>query len=219
MPFLNRPFIYHIVETLLDLGIREFEFCCHSDASAYRKVLGDGERWGAKFRFETESSLHSETEGFEDCQVFSANAIPFSSESPTRMLRIDSPNSYLSSQQNAMSRNLSSMLTVERQLRDDIWVGRNVSIHPSALLNGPILIGENTRIASGVTLGPYAVIGSNCLVDRNTSIERATVLPNIYLGEGLQVTDSIVFPETIVNARLGVGLPIKDSLIIGSFPW
>ncbi|MDG1874815.1 MAG: hypothetical protein P8J27_12950 [Mariniblastus sp.] len=219
IPFLNRPFLYHVVEALLETGIREFQFCGMNDITPYRRILGDGQRWGAKFRFEAQSTQEMVTENFHSQRVFSSNTIPFSSKTSTQMLRVDSPRYYLDSQQRIMSENLASMLSVERQLRDDIWIGRNVSIHPTALLNGPILIGENTRIASGVTLGPYAVVGSNCLIDRNTSIERATVLPNLYVGEGLQVNDSIVSSSAIVNARLNVELPFSNRLIISSFPW
>lgn len=45
-----------------------------------------------------------------------------------------------------------------------IWIGEQCSISPTAVLNGPILIGNRVKIEDGAVIGPYTVIGSDCRI-------------------------------------------------------
>jgi NDP-sugar pyrophosphorylase family protein len=223
IPFLNRPFIYHVVETLVERGCRVVEFFCDHDISRHRKILGDGERWGVEFHFHESPAPFAEEAG-PDLGVrrsVTAHTLPFSSENqtPRQMIRVDSPRAFLESQEAAMKMDFSSRLTIEQCLRDGVWVGRNVSIHPTVTLEGPVLIGDNTHVSAGAHVGPYTVIGADCLIDRNTSVTRSTVLPNVYVGEGLDVIRSIVSSQRILNVHLGTNLPVSDGLVLGRFPW
>lgn len=51
LPFLNRPFLHHLADTLVDRGIEEIEFVGGTDVRSYAALLGNGERWGVTFRF------------------------------------------------------------------------------------------------------------------------------------------------------------------------
>lgn len=51
LTLVDRPFIQHVVEQLIDAGITEFDFVlCHSPEK-FESLLGDGTRWGSTFRF------------------------------------------------------------------------------------------------------------------------------------------------------------------------
>lgn len=51
MPLVDRPFLQHLVECLVDRGIKEIDFLLHDSPRFIEKCLGDGERWGGKFTF------------------------------------------------------------------------------------------------------------------------------------------------------------------------
>lgn len=215
IPFLNRPFLFHVIDTLVSAGAKEIQFVGFSSA-AYEMVLGNGERWGVRFVFgEAEKDSTEST-----TKQFAAHALPFSSGTgeTTEPLRVDSPELYLTAQRSVMRASLADYLTVERELLPQVWCHRNVTLHPSVKLEGPVLIGENTRVAAGVTLGPFTVIGANCYIDRNSSLRDSCVFPNVYVGEGLDAHGLIIDSNTVHNIRLNAKLQIKDDLVVGRFP-
>ena len=216
--FLNRPFLHHVVETLIQHGFWKFEFHCEGSLIPYRTQMGLGERWGVEFKFAKDNNLAFGESQPNDAHVFGGHSLPYSSKEQGGLLRIDTTEHYLQAQRQALTIRAESMLTIERQQAPSVWVGRNASIHPSAIVRGPVLIGENSRIGSGAVLGPNTVIGSNCMIDRNTSIGESTVFSNVYVGEGLSISDSIVSKGGVVNIRLGAELAIQDDLLVGQFP-
>jgi len=51
LPLVDRPFIQHVVEFLVEGGISRFEFVLSHLPEKIEKLLGDGSRWGSVFRF------------------------------------------------------------------------------------------------------------------------------------------------------------------------
>ena len=51
LPLVDRPFIQHVVEFLVEGGITQFEFVLSHLPGKIRDLLGDGSRWGSTFRF------------------------------------------------------------------------------------------------------------------------------------------------------------------------
>jgi hypothetical protein len=50
-PLLDRPFLQHVVERLVDRGARVLEVVACDAPEALRQVLGDGRRWGVTVRY------------------------------------------------------------------------------------------------------------------------------------------------------------------------
>jgi lipopolysaccharide/colanic/teichoic acid biosynthesis glycosyltransferase len=50
-PLVDRPFVQHVVEFLVDRGVTEFDFILHHAPEQIERLLGDGGRWGSRFRF------------------------------------------------------------------------------------------------------------------------------------------------------------------------
>jgi acetyltransferase-like isoleucine patch superfamily enzyme len=46
---VGRPFVQHVVESVVGLGIRDLHFILTPDDRSTRSALGDGTRWGARF--------------------------------------------------------------------------------------------------------------------------------------------------------------------------
>ena len=51
LPLVDRPFIQHTVEFLIQEGITQFEFVLSHLPEKMEDLLGDGSRWGSNFRF------------------------------------------------------------------------------------------------------------------------------------------------------------------------
>ena len=79
-----------------------------------------------------------------------------------------------------------------RQIRDQVWVGEGVEIADSARVVGPTYIGERTIIRSGATIGPFASVERDCVVDCGTTVQRSTVMPQTYLAPGVLIQDGVV---------------------------
>ena len=50
-PLIDRPFVQHVVECLVEHGFKRIDFMLNDRPEQYKKLLGDGERWGADFEF------------------------------------------------------------------------------------------------------------------------------------------------------------------------
>ena len=51
LPLLDRPFIQHVVEALVGQGILQVDFILSHGPEKIERLLGDGQRWGARFRY------------------------------------------------------------------------------------------------------------------------------------------------------------------------
>jgi NDP-sugar pyrophosphorylase family protein len=51
LPLLNRPFIHHVVEHLVEQGVTRIDFVLSNLPEKIEGSLGDGTRWGADFRY------------------------------------------------------------------------------------------------------------------------------------------------------------------------
>ena len=64
----------------------------------------------------------------------------------------------------------------------------------------PVLFGKNCTIADTAKIGPYAVLGDNCTVGENATVEHSVCWDSVTLGKNSQVRQSV----------LGNGMTIKD---------
>jgi NDP-sugar pyrophosphorylase family protein len=122
----------------------------------------------------------------------------------------------LAAHHTVLSNTFSGLLLTGREIEHGIWLARNVSLHPTARLVPPVYIGENCRIGKGVQLGPGAVVGNDCVLDKHCSVVHSSVFPGSYVGEGLELRESIVDKNRLVNVRVGAAVEITDDFILGS---
>ena len=96
-----------------------------------------------------------------------------------------------------------------------IWIGGNVSLHPTATLIPPVFIAPDCRIGRGVRLGPNTVVGNHSIVSEKTKIENACILPETYLGRDLDVEWAMVDRNCLLSGATGVSTAVPDSFLIG----
>ena len=108
------------------------------------------------------------------------------------------------------------LLITGRVMDACVWLGRNVSLHPTAHLEPPVFVGPDCEIGEGVSLGPYVSIEGNCVLDRACSVRQSLVFRNTYVGEALELEDVVATAKLIANARYNAVVPVPDDFLLGS---
>ena len=97
------------------------------------------------------------------------------------------------------------------RLADGVWLGEGSEIDPSALIEGPAIIGENCRIGAGVRVGEYTVLGANVRVRRDVDLERVVIHDNAYIGEAARLRGTVVGRA----CDLRKGVRCEDGSVLG----
>lgn len=95
-----------------------------------------------------------------------------------------------------------------------IWISPKAQISPSAQLNAPVFIGENTQVGEGVKVGPYSVIEKHCVIDNASTVQNTMICRNSYVGEGLELVDSIVDRNILISLKNDAKIVITDDFIL-----
>ncbi len=90
-----------------------------------------------------------------------------------------------------------------------VWAGRDVQIHPSARLCGPVLIGDNTCIQAGAAVFGPTQIGTNVRIGPNAIVENSVVWDNARLGRNSHLRRCLVD----YKRRIPSGVMLCDSLV------
>ena len=81
-------------------------------------------------------------------------------------------------------------------------------IHPTAVLEESITLGQNVRI------GALCWVGQNCLIEDNVTLyPRVVVYPGVSIGEGSLIHAGVVIRE---NVQIGKRVIIQNGAVIGS---
>jgi mannose-1-phosphate guanylyltransferase/phosphomannomutase len=103
-------------------------------------------------------------------------------------------------------------------LRPGVWLGKGSTVDPSAVLDGPAIIGDNCSIGPGVVLGEYTTLGSNVRVAEGATVRRSVVNDNGYLGTGVRVEGAVVGRSCDLRqgARLEPGAVLGEGCLVGA---
>ena len=103
-------------------------------------------------------------------------------------------------------------------LRQGVWLGKGADVDPSAVIEGPALIGDNCSIGPGTTVGEYCVLGANVRVGDNATLQRTVVHDNAFLGPGTRLDGCVVGRSC--DLRQGVrceeGVVLGDETFVGA---
>ena len=102
-----------------------------------------------------------------------------------------------------------AMRPLGKEIRDQVWVGEGVSLANSAKIIGPAYIGDRTIVRAGATIGPYASVERDSLVDCGTALERSTVLPGTHVAPGLLIRHALVDGRHLENLACGVVVDLQ----------
>lgn len=104
------------------------------------------------------------------------------------------------------------------ETRPGVWVGENAEIAQSARLVPPAFIGRGVKLADEclITRGTNVERGSH--IDFGTALEDSSILPDTYLGIGLDLSHSIADGKNLWNLQHDVALEITDPVVMRPHP-
>jgi mannose-1-phosphate guanylyltransferase/phosphomannomutase len=104
------------------------------------------------------------------------------------------------------------------QMKEGVWVGEGVDVSPDAILEGPVLIGDNSRVEAGAVLAPYTVLGADVVVKADAHLERTVVHDHCYIGQSARLRGAVIGRANDIrdHARIEEGVVIGDECFVGN---
>jgi mannose-1-phosphate guanylyltransferase len=78
------------------------------------------------------------------------------------------------------------------QRAEGLWVENGVRIHPTAAIEGRVVLNKDAVIGRGVTLIGDVTVGNNCWIKPGATIKQSILLPGSYVGDGAYLEGCIV---------------------------
>lgn len=100
------------------------------------------------------------------------------------------------------------------EVRPGLWIDEEAQIGRSARLVAPVFIGRKARIADDCLITRSSAVEHHSHVDFGTVVEDSSILPNTYVGIGLDLAHSVVDGSEITNLHHGVRLNISDPVVL-----
>lgn len=94
---------------------------------------------------------------------------------------------------------------------DQIYIGSNTMVEPTALIKGPTYIGDNTEIRHGAYIRGNVLVGDNCVVGHATEIKSSVMLGDSKAGHFAYIGDSI-----LGEVNLGAGTKLANLKMVDS---
>lgn len=82
-----------------------------------------------------------------------------------------------------------------------IWIARSARVHPSAVIEGPCIIGAESELRPGAFLRGRVLVGAGCVVGNSTEVKNAILFDRVQVPHFNYVGDSILG----YRAHLGAG--------------
>jgi glucose-1-phosphate thymidylyltransferase len=98
------------------------------------------------------------------------------------------------------------------RLQGKIQVGKGTVLGPNVLIRGPVVIGENCRIAEAY-IGPYTSIGNNVHI-LDSEIEHTVVFEGANINCGERIVDSLIGKNVSITAARRT-MPRGHKLFVG----
>jgi len=73
-----------------------------------------------------------------------------------------------------------------------VWVSPRARVDEGARLEGPVFVDDDCAVKAGARLGPYTVLGRECLVEEDANVAGAIVWPGTRIGREAEVRDCII---------------------------
>ena len=90
------------------------------------------------------------------------------------------------------------------------------SVHPSAVVEGPVAFGDNCSIGAGACIKGPAVLGDGCRISDGATIDKAIIWRNVRVGKGASIRESVIGDNCSVGDRsiIESGSVVGDNVVI-----
>ena len=103
-----------------------------------------------------------------------------------------------------------------REIKPNVWVGLRAQVSPEANLCAPCWIGDRAFIGPGTIIGPMAVVENDSFIERGAQVSNSVISPETFVGEFVEVRNSIALGGTLVNWKRSSCVKVSDTFLLGS---
>lgn len=75
---------------------------------------------------------------------------------------------------------------------EDVWIAKTARVAPTAYINGPCIIGENTEVRHCAFIRGNALVGDNCVVGNSTELKNVILIGSVQVPHYNYVGDSVL---------------------------
>lgn len=100
-----------------------------------------------------------------------------------------------------------------------IWVSPSTSIHPTADIQGPVVIGRNVSIGRNVKIRGPVSIGANCRIGDDAVIDQSIIWRGTLIEQKATVKNCILGDDCVIKEGASVqeGSVLGDGAVVGSY--
>ncbi|MDR3707892.1 MAG: sugar phosphate nucleotidyltransferase [Capsulimonadaceae bacterium] len=93
-----------------------------------------------------------------------------------------------------------------------LWVSANTSIHPTADISGPVVIGRNVSIGRNVKIRGPVSIGANCRIGDDAVIDQSIVWRGTIIEPNATVSNCILGDDCVIKE----GAAVQEGSVLGN---
>jgi len=92
----------------------------------------------------------------------------------------------------------------------------STSVHPSAIVVGPVAFGDNCSIGAGACIKGPAVLGDGCIISDGAIVDKAIMWRNVLVGKGASIRESVIGDNCSVgdHSIIESGSVVGDNVVI-----
>ncbi len=94
--------------------------------------------------------------------------------------------------------------------------GWKVKIKQKSQLQNYAYLGDCVEVHKKAQLHDQVILGSHCFIDQYVDLKNSIVMPGIYIGQYLNISDAIVTGKEVIRVDCGVVIPIEDENLISN---
>lgn len=95
-----------------------------------------------------------------------------------------------------------------------LTTGFMTRIHPRVLKSGRVHAGNNCRVHPSCSLSGNVVLNSGVVIDRNSTVENSLILDRTFVGENLEIRNSILSGGLIIRVDTGAVVEVTDRFLM-----
>ncbi len=79
-----------------------------------------------------------------------------------------------------------------KEIEKGVWIGENVTVSKTAVIQGPAIIGKGTEIRPGAYLRGNIITGEKCVIGNSTELKNCILLDNVQVPHYNYIGDSVL---------------------------
>jgi NDP-sugar pyrophosphorylase family protein len=213
-PALGQSVVEYWMSHLACAGVKEVALLANDRPDAVRNVIGNGSRWGVAAEVMAESRELT-PEHAADKYGGRASVMDHFPGFPAYPL-FGSYEQWFGALEAWMPRAETPDRVGMRELHPGIWVGLHGHLSPEARLCAPCWLADNVYVGPGAVIGPGTILEKGAFIEPKAEIKRSVIGAATFVGQYVQITNSLAWGNTLVNWQTGLENKVSDAFLLCS---